>query len=299
MNKIYLLVFGLVLASTSKIIAQTYVPFPDSNAIWNVYEYRDQPYSASTTQYLLIGDSTIGNIHYHKLFFSQNKTTFPNDSTYYWGLMREDSVKRIYARNSYMTGDTNDVLLYDFNLGLNDSIVENNGVTQTITSIDSILINNKYRKRYTLDPDWAGKYWIEGIGSTRGLLSSIDPFPTCTCIHSLLCFTQNDTVLYLDQNISNTCLPLLTDISNDYSFKNFIEVFPNPVLSSGLITFPDINKTFSRLEIYNSTGTLINSINVLSKTCYRIDNVDFTAGVYFFRLIDKSGHFLTGKFLII
>ncbi len=289
-----------VLICISNVQSQTYVPFPDSNAIWNVYEYRDQPYSVSTTQYLIIGDSIIGNKLYHKLYFSQNKTTFPNDSTYYRGLVREDSMKRIYFNGySDMPQDTADVLLYDFSLNVNDTFAELNGVTQTIIAIDSILINNKYRKRYTLNPDWAGKYWIEGIGSTRGLLSSIDPFPTCTCIHSLLCFQQNDTVLYLDQNISSTCLPLLTDISDVYSSENSIEVFPNPVSSSSLIIFPEGNKAFSRLEIYNSTGILTNSINVLSKTCYRIDKGDFTSGVYFFRLVEKTGHFLTGKFLIL
>lgn len=292
MKIIYLLITGLVLISTTSSQSQTYVPFPDTNAIWTYYKYCPADFD-QTSQYFISGDSIIGTYHYHKLFASFNQTTIPNSNMQLAGLFRKDTLKRVYYKNGY--GEN---LLYDFSLSVGDSIIYSvAGNHDHIIGIDSVLIFNKYRKRFALD---CGAFWIEGIGNTMHVLVN-EPGPIIDdgCINNaFVCFSENDTVKYLNPNFSS-CFSITTKISDtDIINDEEIIIYPNPITSSSIMTFPNHKDNFTRLEIYNVTGTLIQSIYVTTKTSHQIDKKDFIKGVYFFRLLDKTGNYLTGKFLI-
>ena len=95
--------------------AQTYVPFPDSNATWSEIDfYQGYCYPPSYCKYTLFinGDTIINSQAYHKIYSNDSS------SNSYRGGLRENN-KRIY----YFDKDcTHDILLYDFNLNIGDSI---------------------------------------------------------------------------------------------------------------------------------------------------------------------------------
>lgn len=163
---------------------QEYIHFPDSNAIWSEVFISQQPFYTETYQYGMIGDTLINSIIYHKIY-RLNDTIYPLNPGQYCGAIREDSEKRIFLYGSECTPfglGQEEVLLYDFSKSVGDTVfVGIDGIGPAgyliINTIDSILIENNYRKTFhftTLED----VFWIEGIGSTRGLFSPIIELPT-------------------------------------------------------------------------------------------------------------------------
>src|SRR2546428_7387968 len=76
---------------------------------------------------------------------------------------------------------------------------------KTVTSIDSILIGNNYRKRWNTNSSFS---IIEGIGSTLGLLDFCYYLVSPT--NFLICFHQNGQTLYPDT--INNC-SLISDVN--------------------------------------------------------------------------------------
>ena len=166
--------------------AQTYVPFPTDTAVWNgLYHWNGSPdpgqqYSIPY-QYALGGDTAFNGTSYTKVQYSEDGSTWA-----YYGALREDASRNIWIFPPewaievgevapQIPNDQAETLLYTFdslsvgmplNLGAQTSTI-------TVTAIDSVLVQDSYRKRYTiqnsnlLQPD----HWIEGIGSTVDLLS--------------------------------------------------------------------------------------------------------------------------------
>ena len=180
----------LFLCSLGKnISAQNYIPFPDSNATWNVLYSRYcpnvPPYNACYEDWIIeqLGDTTIGNLQYHKIFQNFN----------YVGAIREDSAKQIlFFGDYYNKGISEESVLYQFGYKEGDTVHINSQYRpyNVIGGIDSVLIRGQYRKRYYLQ----GDTWIEGIGSTHFLFMPFDKEFERTW--QLLCFKENDTLIY-------------------------------------------------------------------------------------------------------
>ncbi len=161
------------------------------------------------------GDTLIGGTNYHKLvspeqvFHSNGACNISGTWTapgFYAGAIRQDIANKKVFYVDTMT--YTEQLLYDFNLQVGDTVkgfyVSNNPcwdeiVGGLVVGIDSVMIGNSYRKRWNIGgcfntPDI---YFIEGIGSTYGL---IDNFflagATDHPIHRLQCFTKMDSLLF-------------------------------------------------------------------------------------------------------
>jgi len=166
--------------------AQTYVPFPTDTAVWNgLYHWNGSPdpeeqYSIPY-QYALGGDTAFNGTSYTKLQYSEDGTTWA-----YYGALREDASRNIWLFPPewaiqvgevapQVPNDPVEIRLYTFdNLSVGMALdLGSQTSTITVTGIDSVLVQDSYRKRYTiqntdlLQPD----HWIEGIGSTVDLLS--------------------------------------------------------------------------------------------------------------------------------
>lgn len=278
---------GLILTPTSDSKAQTYVTFPDTNAIWNYANYHT--YSPDKTiQIFISGDSMIGDTNYHKLFVSYDQDSMPNSQMFFsYSLIREDSFKKVFFRDQY-----GDRILYDFSLSIGDSINYTfAGYTLFITDIDSVLILNKYRKRFLNN---SGEYWIEGIGSLQGLtLNAYPHLGDDIYLRELVCFTENDTLKYLNSNYT-TCYPIITGISeNDLQDETEINIYPNPCNDCFTIYARGDNFKNAEIRVINVSGELIFCEKV--NTAIQQKNIclkDISRSVYTVQIISNSGTFI-------
>ena len=166
---------ALSLIVIGKTSGQTYQGFPTGDGYWKVeYGYvscldiHQVSMVCSQYQYIFSGDTMINYQIYHEINLSGRDRNHIDETWTYWdsgyhGCYRNDLTNKVVF---YIPKDSlNEVLLYDFNLNLNDTLPEtyvyNQAIYTTITVdlIDSILVNNTYLKRYYLDSaGFSGKY---------------------------------------------------------------------------------------------------------------------------------------------
>ena len=301
------LIFILLFFISGKDYAQTYFPFPDSNAVWserfNPPEY--EGYSSYPIYGLLNQDTIIKSIKYHKLF-SFSDTIFTKEYATYIGGIREDSTKRIYYKGinvfeSCYPADTNnygEVLLYDFSVIVGDTIRNGNFNSDEyliVTLIDSVLLNNKYRKRINFK--YNSSQWVEGIGNIiRGLLFTSGSLPTKGVSNELICFKQNDTVIYFNPKYDN-CFYLGVGIRKNESLEKKTEVFPNPVTDISILDFGDLSGS-DFVRIYCINGAMIKQIDIKGKRQIYINKKDFLPGIYFYKIISDKGKTFSGRFVV-
>ncbi|MBA7546059.1 hypothetical protein ES705_38442 [subsurface metagenome] len=103
-----------------------------------------------------------------------------------------------------------------------------------VDSINTILINGKYRKQYFLhrqiELDVFNEIWIEGIGSLYGVLNS-GLAGAIGGKRELLCFYENDTLKYQNPNYEICFISTYT--GKDLDKKSQVVLYKNN-LSPGL-----------------------------------------------------------------
>ena len=278
MKKLILFLAFLCLVGIAK--AQQYVAFPDSNVTWRTVNYQqgacDYP-DFCKYEDTYSGDTIINAIIYHKIIERNNS----NYTYHYIGALRELNRKIYFMPNNCFQ----DKLYYNFNLFVGDTINVPLGSScftafndiLYLGSIDSILINNHYRRRFNFEEYDYGDttYWIEGIGSSRGLFYPGIPHVTCYCPWYLTCFLQDNLLLY-NQNIApySFCYPL-TSIEIILNNENKINIFPNPSTDNISIE----SRPSATIEISNIQGLLIKTL-AASDTKTNVDVSALPCGVY-------------------
>lgn len=288
-----------------------YVPFPDSNAVWSEVYWK--PISEPCplwvyNKYALFNEDTILNgITYHKLFHTNDSKITRENSIFVGGLREEN--RRVYIKygKSFVPDEPfykKEFLLYDFSLYKGDTIWANTDMIDispleylVVKDIDTILVDEILRKVYSFNSvPWV--FWIEGIGNVKGLLFTSGDLPTNGMDNDLVCFHQNDTLLYHYSGAENAydgCVPSF--VLNDVSIlpNPEVKVYPNPATGE-LVYFEGLD--FEKLDLYDNNGNLIISKNVNGFDKYALDIFRFTPGVYFYQL-KKQGLLPTGGKLII
>jgi hypothetical protein len=281
MKRISLLII-LILTKIS-IFSQIYYPFPDSNAIWNNKIHWS--HYTLIQRFGVYGDTTINNQMYNKIYLIVNDSILNINHMNYYAAIRESSAKQVFVK---LTDYIDEILIYDFSLEIGDTIHSNSPYgylkfpTNTISDIDTIeLENNQFRRRFRLND--SGEYWIEGIGSTNGLLYPIlESIIGTAC--DLLCFKQNDTTIYLNNPECDKCFcSLATAIPNLAKKNNSLKIYPNPGKTEIFIE-PPFEKGMSTIDLYNSNGNLINTIRA-SSFPLKLKIKDLPFGIYFIRVI--------------
>jgi hypothetical protein len=289
MKKIIFLFVLFCLTISAKTQTSVYHPMPDSNAVWcEDYNYTDgsSVYNYHYAQFIH-GDSIIGNNSYHKLFRTGwVYSSYYGGSNYFnqfTGLIRQD----IAHKKVYTWSNNGDTLLYDFNLSLHDTLSPtyiNDQVINYICYIDSIFVDNNYRKRFWLctntgSSDSAYVALIEGEGSTFGLMTTklAPPFEAYGTLNGF-----SDTVYYYKA-------PAFCGITvgiQEIKQTTPLEVYPNP--------------TADKITIINHQKSIIRIIDIQGQTILQfelqqdktdIDISGLAKGVYILRLIsnDKTG----------
>ncbi len=258
--KKYLLVF--IIAIATQLSYGQYRPLPMQNAEWvnwgGLYLLSCPTCTFVNYKYYTDGDTIINSNTYVKI----KKTEIPviNDvSIYptYTGAIRQDTLnKKIYV---VLTDSTTERILYDFSLQVGDTI---NSVlhdlasdcvgfnVETISSIDSILINGNYHKRFNIQGSCNSVSYVEGIGSDYGLI-----FPNrLDEKESHLSCTKVNGQTYYPSNTSQC--DLITSIGS--IDKNFvIDIFPNPTTAELNIKLSYIENSVVLITIYNTLGEII------------------------------------------
>ena len=308
---------AFILVISLQVFAQEYqyVPFPDSGAVWNeiFYNYNEDAEDKTRRENFAVNgeDTIINNIVYSKLYMFLDTIFNKNTATCIGGI-REDSLRRIYYNgeqihflkpNIECADENNEIKLFDFGLQVGDTIWSLNSYHPTngliVSSVDTLLLGNSLRRKINFlqfsnnNPVWDFS-WIEGIGSTRGLLYISDTTPYNRLNH-LICFKQNENLLFLSP-VYNECFPTSNGLTKQ-TLENKVKIYPNPVIDNEVrISFNGLN--IETISIYNEYGCFIAAFDVESLDNAIIPLPDTTPGVYFYVAYLKYGKIGSGKFMV-
>lgn len=309
-----LMLFIAILDTKGQAQNYNYIPISDSNVIWSEIYYPPITYGEITFErFALSGeDTSINTVSYKKLYLFFD-TVFNKSNALYIGGIREESNKKVYYKGSTVHflkpsytqiinngGNENDeIMLYDFSLNVGDTF-SNGNLTKpddylVVTKIDTLLFNNSYRKVFHFYPIWWVQ-WIEGIGSSKGLLFTSGDLPTNGIDNDLICFKRNDSVFYFNNSYTD-CIPLITNIDDNRNPTSGIKVFPNPSVNHSItFVFSDITNT--TLNIFDCQGVIRDKIELNHQSELTINIEHYPPGIYFFKVFNIYGASSTGKFIV-
>ncbi len=283
MKKVIITFFCI--AHLSTILAQQYIPFPLENTTW---VGRDFFVSNATPQYnywhfIVKGqDTLINGIAYKKI----EKKGIRNNIA---AIREKDKI--IYIRE-----DDKDTILYDFNIRVGDTLNGRiyrypltRGNKVIVKTIDSILIGDKYRKKYKLNITGIGfGELVEGIGCLCGF---IPIFQGLDQGGYLDCYSVNDVAIFGGRN--GKC----DLVSNKEIIKNLaqVQIFPNPVVNKSFLKMPE-DVSIDRATVYDVLGRMVKSYDVTNAPL-EILKKDFSKGVYFVHIYYQKQVVALSKFV--
>lgn len=171
-------------------------------------------------------------------------------------------------------------VLFDFlNRDISDVFNIGPGLKYQINSIDSVLFNGNYHKKYNCATTFSSNYSpayayvIEGIGSSVGVFESgyniFGQFST-----PLLCFTNANSTKYLFGagrtqrwptaiRDTSTCMWIVTGLQKHNKDSSVLNFFPNPTSGNIHLKFEDGFSEKVKISITNSLGqTVLMSENI-------------------------------------
>ncbi|MBL7910972.1 MAG: T9SS type A sorting domain-containing protein [Bacteroidia bacterium] len=297
-----LLVFCLILNFA---YSQTYKPFPADSANWGFY--MTSPTGPSYQKEIIKGDTLLGGKNYHKVY---------NQTNTLLGFYREFA-KKIYAKVIFYA-DTSEILIYDYNLNVGDTFYDKRtdlSITfkykYLVTSITTTSLTLDSRKQYNFSFEgYQGPvssysnlggacnfYWIEGIGSLKGVFNNraaIIEGTECyqaalisnASFSTLKCFEHKNV-----QYMSQSCLTLSNKEFNDsYS----LNIYPNPTNEFINIDLGNFSETKKYdLKIINLLGQNV----IEDKIENKINISTLKNGIYFLHLYDRENLIATEKII--
>ncbi len=305
-----LLFFTVILTAVAfRVAAQEYqyIPFPDSGAVWSEVYSPARGECDTVVQiyerFALSGEDTlINNFTYRKLYIFYDSIFDKNNATSIGGI-REDSLKRIYYSGNIVREskplkiENPEILLFDFAVNIGDTIWNGNTNIDRkliVEDIDTIHVGNSLRKKFFFNYNWVE--WTEGIGSNSGLLFAAKDFLIgSSSSNSLICFFQNDTVLFHNEYY-NDCFPSTVSIESK-KLNLGIQVSPNPV-SGNNIRFEWKTSEIETVEIYNLLGEPISFVTASGKTFVDYPTNKMQPGIYIYKATDKNKFYQTGRFVV-
>jgi hypothetical protein len=246
-------------------------------------------------RYELIGDTIIESDKYSKVYLTRTAGYHksgpcdffyweqPKEELTYSGGFRSDTNQRVF----FVPPDsTVEKTIYDFSVQTKDTIVfersgRNYSYMAVVLNVDSVLIQDSYRKRIQLDNN---DFWIDGIGSVKGLFYTYNNFDS---FHEfqLLCFKENDVPIYYYHYLcGDWWCNLVTDISPSQQNIHLVQIYPNPVIDVSRIS---IDEDFSQINIYDVSGFKIHTYFPDIESI-EIRRKDFKPGIYIIEVISNS-----------
>lgn len=268
---------------------------------WNNLIYKYSSFTIDNESLIVGNDTIIGESTYNKILQYINGRT---DEISKIGYLRTTIDKKVFFRPDTAS---NDYLIYDFNVKKNDTLTvygitgfnDESYLSQIdfcVKEIDSVSLNNSYYTRFhlsSIEADMNTDTWIDGIGNTNGFLH-YDAGLVGGNGYELLCFSDNDMLVYQNADFSN-CDYLTSTNSIDH--LDAIKIYPNPLLDNSVISITNLNDSrLYRLIIFNTNGELI--IDKQFRNRYTLQRQDFDAGVYLVKIMNDSKDIWISKLLI-
>jgi len=276
--------------------AQTYVPFPTSNALWTIRHGNNDAAPPTFFCYgLKTGDTVLGTNTYHKLYKSDDAAL---DDSEFCGGLREDGTKRIYYYDATAGSER---LLFDFDVAPGDTVAMLPGPGAIVDYMDSVNINGSFRRRINFKgfdgTTWPWGAWVDGIGNTNvgGLMYSPLALPTCDCGEKLVCFQQNGTWVFHNPASTADCFGSTVAVPTVTAVKAAV-LYPNPVTGISTIRI-ESGRSFSKCTVFNINGAAVTSYNATGKTDITIEKGTLAVGVYYYQLSGSDG-VVTEKFVV-
>jgi hypothetical protein len=230
---------------------------------------------------------------------------YSNSPYSYGGAIRQDTAqKKVYVVFPLSTQDT---LFYDFNLNLGDTLPPSaiyNSENYYVSSIDSILIETNYRKRFWLcnitnpPPCSTGPNspaYIEGIGSTFGLTTSLFEPGEYGC--GLNCVQVNHATIYPDSSYNCSPLDLTLSVNENENNSFNLTVSPNPFSTQTTFQTAAPLQNAS-LTVYNFVGQTVKRVDDLAGQTVTFHRDNLPSGLYFVRLTQDGNTISADKFVI-
>jgi hypothetical protein len=291
--------------------AQQKVHFPDSNFYWNEFESQHYPNPDPTQRYddydigtmYLDSDTIVDGKRYLKLYykFTREHYEYPppiwlqtleyrESSLGLFGLLLNDTAnQKVYIRES-----GKDILLYDFNLKVNDTFPQTyfkDNWISTVRKIDFIIDNNNVkRKRWTvlqsnLDTSMGMpySYLIEGLGVSSGIYG-IRRFLKCFeyCSDQTECYSINDSLTYIQSDFGTSCdFHQFVGIANQKKIN--LSISPNPA-----VNYFDVKiSSIKNIKLYNSLQSVDIPYQILNEYV-RFDCSHLKNGMYYLTIYDQE-----------
>lgn len=281
-----LIILALTLASYN-IIGQSIEPSSE----WRVNFFIGEPQIQTRYEFYrdyIEGDTIINSTSYIKIYKSGygyiDYGPFPSYyyfSHYLHGFLREENNKWF----TYDMSQNQDMLLFDFTLAVNDTVVSaftypSQG-TILVTAVDSVLIDSVLKKRFHLNIPYGADYIIEDIGPNSGLFENMVFFEWES---KLICYAENNVPVWLD---SNEECNLNVNIPEEIVGLESCSVYPNPAEGYTILSVVPELLGFDILLV-DWSGQIVFSQSSLKETSIKILLSAFPSGLYL--LLVKNGN---------
>ncbi|MBI1224513.1 MAG: hypothetical protein GC192_04690 [Bacteroidetes bacterium] len=265
------------------------MPFPESSAIWKEQEITIA--GPIFSHNAICGDTLLNGTHYSQVLGLQVDNDQNITGSYFKGGLRVSGDEVFFRAYSGQ-----EVLLYDFNLEANDvinvaEVFLGNTVSRTVDSVKTEMLADKMRKVIYFKPSDSNapvEFWVEGIGSSFGLLDrGFEPGPDHGS--TLLCFQHSET--YLNLTLIECFLPELPEACGVVNAAKEEQVAkkplqlsaqPNPAGPTTLrfVTNQQKLPEACSLKIYAANGKLLKTIAAAQPEMELPAGLNLTPGFY-------------------
>ena len=304
-----LFIVGIFLFSNNKISAQPNQFFPTKDAMWEE-AFIGIAGVPIPTYFAICGDTMIDNTLYAKLYTLQVDNMGNVTNKIYEGGVKPGADQVWLVK----PGQINQIVLYDFALlpGEEITVETISGSQNTLTVEHNELINTNdgiTRRVIYFFSQGVGipqEYWIEGIGSSRGLLTrgmelaiDFEPYMNCYKYEDQLTWSNPVIQPECTFSYSENCE---TTPTSPIDFLKEIQwtISPNPFAHETEIKidgFENLEEPIVR--IFDLQGKLIEKIDQIGEEKLIFSRKHLNAGLYVFELRDLKTTFAVRKKIII
>lgn len=274
----------LILLLTSTLITKSQISMLDSNFVWaNQWCCYFDSLNCGVAYNSVGGDTLYNGKVYKKIYGGLNNTGY---TSYF---LREDSG---FVYNGH------EEVYYNFHLQVGDTFTfpPSSMMPYLEVIVDSVTTEFIFgQTRKVIKFDFLNMDWIEGVGSTTGLLYGDLWYWDCN--QYLNCF-YDGTDTYLGEGFDSCYIYNGTIGINSFSKTSELNIYPNPTNGSINVKITTAKKNF-KIYVLNSLGLIVKQIENLNTTNNIEINVeDLYSGIYFLQLHFDDKTVVTKKIIV-